>query len=322
MNREVTITTGARLHFGLLSDGSMQGRRYGGAGLMIDSPGFRLVATQSDGDSYHGSHAAARRAESFVASYRANNPGGHLVPGCHIEIEDEIPEHRGFGSGTQLGMAVAQALAVLADDETSNPEVLARRVRRGARSALGIHGFGCGGFVVDVGKGADDAIGTLAARAEFPEEWRLLLVSPTGQAGLSGATERQAFDRLPQMPQTTTDALCGILLTRLLPAVVEADYAACGEALSRFGRLVGEYFAPVQGGIYVNREMAELSDYLRRQGVRGVGQTSWGPTLFALTRTTDEAHQLLGDLSSDERWHECDFQVSAPRNRGATVETR
>jgi predicted sugar kinase len=35
----VAVQTGARLHFGLLTQGQEAGRRYGGLGLMIDQPG-------------------------------------------------------------------------------------------------------------------------------------------------------------------------------------------------------------------------------------------------------------------------------------------
>ena len=40
----VVVTTGARLHFGLLAHGQVGCREFGGIGLMIDRPGFIVRA--------------------------------------------------------------------------------------------------------------------------------------------------------------------------------------------------------------------------------------------------------------------------------------
>jgi predicted sugar kinase len=65
--------------------------------------------------------------------------------------------------------------------------------------------------------------------------------------------------------------------------------------------------------------MADFVSHLRDKGIRGVGQTSWGPTIFALCRSQDEAEQMAQDLKASERWPECEFLVSAARNTGAEV---
>ena len=38
----------------------------------------------------------------------------------------------------------------------------------------------------------------------------------------------------------------------------------------------------------------ELVAWLRGRGVRGVGQSSWGPTIFALARDPDQAARIGG----------------------------
>jgi beta-RFAP synthase len=198
--------------------------------------------------------------------------------------------------------------------------MLAQRVGRGARSALGIHGFARGGFLIDGGKSRPDVVGTLAARADFPADWRMLLVTPESRPGLAGSAEIDAFGKLPGMSGATCDHLCRIVLAELLPAVLEADFKACGEALYEFGENVGEYFAPVQGGVYADAEMAELVAHLRQRGVRGVGQTSWGPTIFALCSNANEAAALVHDLAECGRWNDCRMCLAAPLNTGAAIE--
>ena len=81
--------------------------------------------------------------------------------------------------------------------------------------------------------------------------------------------------------------LCRLVLLGMLPALAEHDLEAFGEALYDFNCRAGEPFAPVQGGVYAGPRIAEVVAFVRQQGVRGVGQSSWGPTVFAVTE--DEA---------------------------------
>ncbi len=320
----VEITTGARLHFGLLSHNPRSRRQFGGVGLMIDAPRVQISVGVGDHDVVEGSPDVRVRGEEFLVNYRAACPRSKQPPNCRIRVRDEIPPHAGLGSGTQLGMAISKALALLAGDANADSVTLASRVRRGTRSALGVHGFGRGGFLVDGGKVADDVIGTLAVRTEFPADWRLVLVTPAGEAGLSGAGEREAFSRLPPMPQATTDLLCRITLMELLPAVVEADFAACSEAIFRFGCTVGQYFAPIQGGTYACPSMTKLVESLGRQGFRGIAQTSWGPTIFILCEDelmTDDCRSKIEDWQSAIGDRQLAIRTAAPMNRPAIVDS-
>src|SRR5262249_20423790 len=157
-------------------------------------------------------------------------------------------EHVGLGVGTQLGLAVGKALALAQSMGSLSIFEIARRVGRGARSALGIHGFVHGGFLVEGGQQGPDEIGPLLAHLSFPAAWPILRVSGAGAPGLHGAPEREAFGRLPAMPDALTDALCRLVLLGMLPALQARDLQAFGEALHDFNARVGEAFASVQGG--------------------------------------------------------------------------
>lgn len=317
MPRQVTVTTGCRLHFGLLANEPACGRNYGGVGAMLNEPGFTLTACLAEKDEVHASPSVAVRITEFVQRYRQHATAG--VPPCRIGLDRETPEHIGLGSGTQLGLAVARALAVLTDEAHRDLTMLAARVGRGARSALGFHGFQQGGLLVDGGKRRSGAISPLVARAEIPAEWRFVLVTPPQVAGLSGSEEFSAFRRLPPMSCELTGRLCAIVLMRLLPALHDGDCDSCGEALFEFGKLVGDYFAPVQGGTYADPRMAALIEHWRKEGVRGVGQSSWGPTVFALLPDDATAQQVACDLPSGSDWPDCTVRISEPLNHGATL---
>lgn len=322
MPHTVVVSTGSRLHFGLLSNGRTGSRQFGGVGMMIDRPGFSLTAAAAERDELICSAELEHRARSIVVEYRRRCPPRFSPPPVRIEISSAIPAHAGLGSGTQLGMAVAEALAVLSGETAASAIELASRTGRGARSALGLHGFRQGGFLVEGGKASTDHISPLVARIAFPQNWSLLLVRPPLAAGLSGEAELSGFSRLEPMPQRTTDRLCGIALLELLPAVVEANFEQFGEALYEFGQVVGEYFAPVQGGHFAHPEMATLAEQLREMGIRGVAQTSWGPTLCAVCPDEVAATALSGQLASLAAWSACEFTVAQPLNEGRKIEDR
>jgi beta-RFAP synthase len=215
---------------------------------------------------------------------------------------------------------LVKVCSVLAGEDDPSLSVLARRAGRGLRSAVGIYGFGLGGLIVEAGKLAADEISPLAARVEFPAAWRVVLVAPRGAAGISGTDESRGFSRLAPMPESLTDHLCRIALTEILPAATQHNFARTSESIGQFGRLVGEYFAPVQGGIFAHEKMRGLAAQLTSRGIRGVGQTSWGPTLFILTASEQTAHELVADLAHEPQVADCEITIAAPLNRGAKVE--
>jgi beta-ribofuranosylaminobenzene 5'-phosphate synthase len=322
MPHRVIVSTGARLHFGLLSHAAQSPRQFGGVGLMVNQPGFRLEVEAgwgtARGDSYSGPEVWEDRVLEVVRRCRDLSPGA--PESCLWTLTHSILPHVGLGSGTQLALAVARAHATLQGESECSATDLARRAGRGLRSALGIHGFQQGGLLVEVGKRTTEEISPAASRVAWPEDWQLLLVRPTNMTGLSGAAEIQAFSKLPPMAKALSARLCQIILLELLPAVIEHDFETCGESLFQFGRLVGEYFAPVQGGTYSTPQIRSLVRYLRDQGVQGVGQTSWGPTAFVLCPNADVAGKLVADLQGKE-WGDCEILVTTARNSGASVES-
>ena len=329
----------SRLHFGLLSlagDGEawpdrrgeqvLPARRFGGVGLMIERPGVRVTASPAAAWSAGGPLAerALSFALRFAESVRRDRPEEEPAP-RRLTVEEAPPEHVGLGVGTQLGLAVARALAEAWGLVLDAP-ALARRVGRGLRSALGVHGFAHGGFLVESGKrGDDDGLAPLAARALFPPQWRLVLATPSAALGLHGCEERQAFARLTSgrlrdpARLGRTDALCRLVLLGMLPALAEADLEAFGESLHDFNARVGETFAVLQGGVYADPRTAECVEYLRGAGVRGVGQSSWGPTVFAVVGDEDRAADLRRRLAERFGLGPAEAWTTAGCNRGSDV---
>ena len=60
--------------------------------------------------------------------------------------------------------------------------------------------------------------------------------------------------------------------------------------------------------------------FVRQLGILGVGQTSWGPTMFAVTRDHNQATWLQQEIAQRFATTKIDFEISPVDNRGAFVE--
>lgn len=295
------VTAPSRLHFGLFHvptsgepEPGVPLRVFGGVGLMIDQPGVVVSARPAASWQFEGTLAS--RAQVFAHRFTAGiDPAPEPL---QILVERCPAEHTGLGAGTQLGLAVAKALAV----ETGTPDLtaieLARRVGRGERSAIGVHGFDRGGLIVEPGKSPGEEVSPLLTRVLLPDYWRIAVFAPNGLDRWHGSREQQAFDHAGASPRPArlTDTLCRIALLGMLPAAVAGDLPAFSEAVHEFNRRAGEPFAATQGGIYAAPDIEELIRSITAKGVKGVGQSSWGPSVFAVVGSNDEARWLVEEL--------------------------
>lgn len=298
----------------MLSFGQPGVRQFGGAGMMISQPELRLTVAPAEQLIIEG--PLAERVTMFVEQLARQAAWWPHAPACRITVEEAPPQHAGLGSGTQLGMALALGLARFFGAPEQTAAELARATGRGRRSAVGAHGALQGGLLVESGKLAPDELAPLICRIEMPDAWRFVLVIPPGETGLSGETEQQAFDGLPPVPRETTAELCRELVAELLPSAAVGDFERFGESLHRYGRLAGGCFAARQGGVYASPAVERLVERCRQSGVRGVGQSSWGPTVYALCSTQSAAEALVEQLSASEEPAPATLVIAAPSNQG------
>jgi len=152
-----------------------------------------------------------------------------------------------------------------------------------------------------------------------PAAWRFVLVSPPAPPGLAGADEQLAFRDLPPPSEASVDRLCGLLWRGLLPTLAEEDFDGFSEALHEYGRLAGEFFSSVQGGPFAGSGVEQVVHHLRREGVSGVGQSSWGPTVYAAARNEDEAQRIAARVREQLHLEDNAVIVTSPRNEGAEL---
>jgi beta-ribofuranosylaminobenzene 5'-phosphate synthase len=379
---KLVVRAPARLHLGFIDLHGGCGRLFGSLGVALESPAYVLEASICDRTEAnhpaiqaHGPSADAVLGIVARLGLTRDSPRGEgMAPGkgLRIHVREAIPRHRGFGSGTQLELAIAFTVSKLQGDGLPLRE-LAKRTSRGKRSGIGVATFERGGFVVDAGTASDEletapnefdprrgeagpttndaepdsgdartprtdskpaasatGRGVSDRRRELPpvifqhplpEDWHFVIVTPGGKPGLNGAREDRAFAGLPPMNEDKVGRISRLTLMKILPAVITDDIEAFGEGISEIQELVGNHFAPYQGGVYATETGRRATELARKRGACGVGQSSWGPTVFALVRGEDQARDVAEEiracLGADT---EAVFQTRAS-NRGVAWRT-
>lgn len=309
------VNAPSRLHFGLLSFGKREGRQFGGAGMMLSAPECCLEVRPSASFTTRGDDAD--RVAEFANVWRQKQDRATL-PNCEIALVASLPPHVGLGSGTQLALATALALNHFCQLPKACPSELANGVGRGLRSAVGTYGFCAGGFIAEPGKADGETLAPLEKRVAVPEAWRILLIRSKSTSGVSGEAEKTAFSQLPPVSKATNQLLGYEMREVMIPALEAANCKDFGESVYRYGRLAGECFASCQGGPFATSQLGAIVEYVRSLGVAGVGQSSWGPTLFAVLPDLNNAEKLKRQLC--ERFEdEFECSISRPNNFGAVV---
>jgi beta-RFAP synthase len=315
----VQVKAPARLHLGFLDLNGNLGRRFGGLGLTLEGIATELEITQAGTLQVEGPASARVRARGYAASLIE---ALDLPPGVAIRIKRAIPDHIGLGSGTQLSLAVASGLLALYGIDMDLRK-LAGLLMRGTRSGIGIGAFESGGFLVDGGSGSGDLPPPVIMQGNFPDDWRVLLIFDRHGPGIHGKEELSAFAELPEFPAGQAAELCRRVLMQALPALAEQDYARFGRAIGHVQQVVGDYFSPAQSGRFASPEVARVLAWLEAQEIYGIGQSSWGPTGFAILDSEAGAARLL----QSARQHFSDrpmlhFELVRARNCGGRIDTR
>lgn len=286
-NQAVYVETPGRLHFGVLDLRGALGRWFGGIGAAAPAPALLVSASAAATLDVAGEDAD--RAAAFATRFLSHHG---LAGGARVRVHRALPAHVGLGSGTQLALAVARALAELHAVETATP-ALVRAVGRAQRSAIGTWTFDGGGLVLEGGRRRDgDDVAPLLARLSFPSSWRCIVAVPSAAAGMSGLDEAEAFARLHPPPERDAERVAHLVLMALLPALVEGDLATFGRTLQAIQTITGEWFAPAQGGTFAPGATEELVRRMTEWGAVGVGQSSWGPAVYGIVEGEDAGRRL------------------------------
>lgn len=324
MQSSITVQSSARLHMGFFDLHGGLGRKFGSIGLSLDAPKLLIKAKPAETLNVLGGVGVPTTLISKAMTITQQLlPALHLDHALELNIVQHIPEHAGLGSGTQLALAIGTAVSQLYGLNLTTAKI-AQLTGRGGRSGIGIGAFDYGGVLIDGGRASSVGNGSattppLLARYDFPEDWRILLMFDTSQPGIHGEQEKIAFTQLPVFSESLAAHLCRHVLMQAMPALIEHDLTAFGHSIQTLQTHVGDYFSPAQGGRYASELVGEVLQYLEVIGAPCFGQSSWGPTGFAIFKNTTEAEMQMQQLKEKFSDQALNWMICSACNHGAKL---
>lgn len=326
------IETPSRLHMTLVDLNGTIGRIDGGVGLTIKKPklileakpqdeGIDILFRESQKLNEKIMHDYGRKIEDTVKKI---TDFLKIDSGFKFEVKTAYPAHSGLGSGTQLSLAVAKLVLNL-NDHDMDAWQMAKIVGRGGTSGIGVRAFDHGGFLIDGGHKVDEKPdflpssasnarpAPLIARYDFPKDWKVVLAIPNVPAGASGQNEVNIFQEHCPIKLDEVQKLSHLILMKMMPSVVEKDLDSFGSAVNEI-QSIG--FKKIEVG-FQDPILTEITQNLRDAGAAGVGMSSFGPTIYAITDTNTKDISKVAQSTMNEIGGK--VIVTEAKNSGATL---
>jgi beta-ribofuranosylaminobenzene 5'-phosphate synthase len=317
----VAISAPARLHLGDLDPFALG--RFGYAPVLaITEP--RTVVEAEDAEVLEVSGFEADEARIYATRVLE----AFDLKGVKVTVKSVAPRNSGFGSTTQLCLAVGRAVTKAHGLEVPLLK-LVKALKR--TSTGGIYPFQLGGFVVAGGFSVkpgehvlmreEPLIPPLIFHKDFPRDWRFVLARPlVAPKSPDKEAEEEAFSTLRdrKAPAELIHKGYFVLAAKLLPALLEENAEAFGKALTEIQVTVGRIYQPVQEQIF-NPASQWLIPVLNKSGALGIGQSSWGPTVYAFSGSPEEAQKITRKIKADAG-EKAEVTLVGADNSGARVE--
>jgi len=307
---ETRVRAGYRIHLGFYRYVD-EGIAYGSIGLALEEPYLEVRAARGSELSEVSVSAPTEEASEAIrriSKYLAVAP-------LNVTLSGYVKHHVGLGSITRIYLATAIALSALYRRVDLDLEDLMVKLGRCKYSCVGYYTFLYGGLAVDTGVplGQAGTVPRLLALAKFPKTWYVVITVPEGK-GLR-EDEEEVFLRSPApvdeqktLYRALVEVLSGVKLERL-------DLFTKG--VETLQKVAGNYFSKAQGGFFSSEYGEEIARVMLESGLRGIGQSSWGPAIYGFTDSYSYAEaarrgilRALGKLGVN-----CDVWVS----RGAEL---
>jgi beta-ribofuranosylaminobenzene 5'-phosphate synthase len=318
--------------------------RYAGMGVMLQEPAMQIrvsantSASANDGGGKSFNIAASCKIDAASLEEYERRIDAWLqqisIP-ARVELQLGYPFHSGLGSGTQLACLLTIAGSLIGIQPSLenvgsqwtpvsllcdhiNPNRLASMSGRGLRSAIGLQGFLSGGLILDSGYSAHESdYRSVAVRVcRVPEAWQFVLIRGIDNSSITGRLESEMIRRLAVVPNPHRSRMMQ-LAQQASEFAGNAEFEAFCEAMEEYMNYGGDMFAPVQGGRYNGAVCSQAVALASQLGLRGVGQSSWGPTVFGLSPNVEHANEIAKKIAQQgANWQ---VQVSSAAQQGAEV---
>ncbi|KZX15061.1 homoserine kinase [Methanobrevibacter cuticularis] len=321
------IKTPSRLHMTLIDLNGEYGRLDGGIGLTIAKPNLVLKGEPSKGNISvdFNSHITDKNIrdtcnEKILSSASKLLSYYGIKRGFHFTVEEFYPPHSGLGSGTQISLATAKLIhehlkkdqyASKLDNFDSEISIsnLGKIIGRGGTSGIGIFSFEHGGFIIDGGHSLKEKKSfspssastakppSLIGTYNFPKEWDIVIAIPNADTSVTGMKELDLFKKYCPVPKRDVEKLSHLILMNLLPFLLEKDIESFGNVINHIQNLG---FKKVEIDLQPEK-VKSLMAKMHEAGAYGVGMSSFGPTVYAITceNTTEVYNSAKEAIGND-----------------------
>ena len=272
--KEFTLNSPARIHLGFLQLDPTADRIFGSLGLTISN--FQTIIKVNDSRKFVVDGSNEKEIMRVITKFKKL----FTLKACRLSVLNSIPPHSGLGSGTQLSLNVGTILTKFSNLNLSTEDI-AKILNRGKRSGVGIGSFKRGGFIVDGGKPRKSKnIPTVIFNSKWPKNWKIILLFDSKITGIHGEKEIKEFKRITNIRKKFSKENCQAILLKIIPSLIERDFQNFCEGIQKIQENTSEVFFKSQGGKYTSKKIEKIFNFLKRNGYKGYGQSSWGPTGF------------------------------------------
>lgn len=309
---KVTVRAGYRLHLGFYRYLD-EGVYYGSIGIALDEPHLELRLTSSN----NGLELRTPTEESKEAILRVAKYLG-LTSGI-VELDGYLRHHSGLGSMTRIYLSTAVAASMLFNKTDLDFESMLLNLGRCRYGCVGYYTFIFGGLAVD--SGVTDLNGRRIpkpiALLKVPRNWYVVVAVPEGR-GLN-ENEEKLYMENPTAVEYQKDLYRA--LVELLTGVKLERIDMFTHAIETIQGVAGKYFSKAQGGFFSSPYGDLISKIMFESGLRGIGQSSWGPTIFGFTDDYVVAEQAKRNILSNLNriGSHCDVWISRISDLGYTI---
>ena len=319
MVEEIIVSAPAHLHAGNIDLSGELGRLFGTLGFTISWPRHILHVKKCRDIEIRGKNADLFNELAYQLKQR------HDLPGLCINIITTIPCHVGMGCTTAATLSIIDAYNTIYKANINAIEALLS-IGRSQVSALGYYSYSLGGAIIDGGYKVNRKsrnIPPLIARFNIPSHWRFLVVLP--HRPLKNileikSKENQILSSMRKAERKQAEKFSHIVLMKIMPSLAEGDLRTLMEGLFEFNKRLGEmYWRVYQGGTYCCEIVEKGIELLRRMGLVGGLQSSWGPTFYTIVEAGDAqrvasfVNSWLKEVGGGE------IYIVPPDNKGARI---
>ena len=289
MSKSIILDTPARIHLGFLDLNHLAERNFGSIGLTISK--FKNIFEIKEHDKFEiesKDKTIKKKIEKIFKKFSKIKK----LKNCKIIVSQNIPQHVGLGSGTQISLSVGYLISEFNNLNFSINEI-SQISERGLRSGIGIQSFKTGGFIVDSGKAkGSNSLPLTIFNKKWPKQWKIILVFDQKISGIFGKNEVQEFNKMKKEVLNIGNINCKTVLMKILPSIIEKDFANFSSGIQIIQDNMSKIFYRNKKNKFASKEIELIFNFLKKKKIFGFGQTSWGPTGFIFCENINEQNRL------------------------------